>query len=344
VTGRGGVPSNATAVTGNLTVTGQTNGWAVFLGPDPTPSPTSSTINFTAGEVRANGVTVALSNTGTLSATYISSVGNTTDLVFDVTGYFTPENVGATYTALTPARLLDTRSGIGSSGRLAAGVPRTFQVAGRGGVPANATAVTGNLTVTDQTMGWAVFLGPDPSPSPSTSTVNFTAGEVRANGVTVALSSSGSLSATYLSTAGQTTNLVFDVTGYFTPDDSGAKFVPVSPARILDTRVGNGLNGPFVAGKARTFNVTGAGGVPTSAIGVTGNLTVTDQTQAWAVFLGPNPTSSPTTSTVNFSVGQVIANGVTVALGSGGTLSATYLSTTGQTTSLVFDVTGCFAP
>jgi hypothetical protein len=32
----------------------------------------------------------ALSATGTLSATYISTSGNTTDLVFDVTGYFTP--------------------------------------------------------------------------------------------------------------------------------------------------------------------------------------------------------------------------------------------------------------
>jgi hypothetical protein len=33
-----------------------------------------------------------------------------------------------------------------------------------------------------------------------------------------------------------------------------------------------------------------------------------------------------------------------VALGSGGTLAATYISSPGQTTSLVFDVTGYFVP
>ncbi len=50
----------------------------------------------------------------------------------------------------SPARLLDTRIGNGLSGQFSANVPRTFQVGGRGGVPANAVAVTGNLTVTNQ--------------------------------------------------------------------------------------------------------------------------------------------------------------------------------------------------
>ncbi len=71
---------------------------------------------------------------------------------------------------------------------------------------------------------------------------------------------------------------------------------------------------------------------------------MTDQTAPWAVFIGPNPLASPTSSTINFAVGQVVANGVTVALGSGGTLAATYISSSGQTTSLVFDVTGYFVP
>ncbi|MGH2489003.1 MAG: N-acetylmuramoyl-L-alanine amidase, partial [Candidatus Limnocylindria bacterium] len=42
-------------------------------------------------------------------------------------------------------------------------------------------------------------------------------------------------------------------------------FVPLPPARILDTRVGNGLSGPFSAGVPRTFQVTGMGGVPLTA-------------------------------------------------------------------------------
>ena len=101
VTGRGGVPSNAVAVTGNLTVTNQTWSGYVFLGPNPTANPTSSTLNFPVGDNRANEVTVALGAGGTLSATYVAGMG-TTDLVFDVTGYFVPDLTGATYVALTP--------------------------------------------------------------------------------------------------------------------------------------------------------------------------------------------------------------------------------------------------
>jgi hypothetical protein len=210
------VPANATAVTGNLTVTGATSGWAVFLGPDPTASPTSSTINFSQGSVVANNVTVALNSLGKLSATFISTAGNTTDLVFDVTGYFVPGlTSGARYVPLTPARALDTRYGTGLSGAQPANVPATFTVWGNGGVSNIALAITGNLTVTDQTSGWAVFLGPNATYSPTSSTINFAAGQVVANGVTVGLSATGTLSATYISIAGQTTDLVLDVSGYF---------------------------------------------------------------------------------------------------------------------------------
>ena len=124
---------------------------------------------------------------------------------------------GATYHPLTPARLLDTRSGVGLSGKLVANTPATFGVSGRGGVPAGATGVTGNLTVTGSSAGWAVYLGPAPVASPTSSTINFTKGQVLANGLTVALSTAGALSATYMSTTGATTDLVFDVTGFFTP-------------------------------------------------------------------------------------------------------------------------------
>ena len=84
------MPSDATAVTGNVTVVNPTFSWAIYLGPDPITSPTTSTLNFLKGEAKANGVTVALGSGGTLSATYISYAGNTNDLVFDVTGYFVP--------------------------------------------------------------------------------------------------------------------------------------------------------------------------------------------------------------------------------------------------------------
>jgi subtilisin family serine protease len=127
-----------------------------------------------------------------------------------------PDQSGATYVALNPARLLDSRFGNGLAGKFSAGVPRTFQVSGRGGVPANATAVTGNLTVTNVTNSGAAFLGPVAIAAPSSSTLNFPVGDNRANGVTVALGSGGTLSITYLADSGST-DFVFDVTGYFVP-------------------------------------------------------------------------------------------------------------------------------
>jgi hypothetical protein len=344
VAGVDGIPGDATAVTGNVTAVDETAAWAVYLGPVPIASPTTSTINFTKGQIVGNGLTVALGAGGTLSATYMSTAGNTTDLVFDVTGFFTPDASGATYHPMTPARLLDTRNGTGLSAKLAANTPATFAVAGQGGIPGNAVAVTGNVTAVNETAAWAVYLGPVPSASPSTSTINFLKGQIVGNSLTVALGAGGTLSATYMSTAGNTTDLVFDVTGFYTPDASGVAYVPLTPARLLDTRSGVGLSGKLSANTPATFSVAGRGGVPQDAAAVTGNVTVVNETAGWAVFLGPVPIASPTTSTINFLKGQIVGNGLTVALGSGGTLSATYMSTAGNKTDLVFDVSGYFAP
>ncbi len=286
VTG-GVVPSNATAVTGNLTVTGQNSGGYLFLGPVATDNPTSSTLNFPIGDDRANGVTVALGVGGTLSVTMVgpSSAGSAY-VVFDVTGYFAPTG-GATYVPLDPTRLLDTRNGTGGiSGPIGSHVAHTFGVTG-GVVPSNATAVTGNLTVTGQNSGGYLFLGPVATDNPTSSTLNFPIGDDRANGVTVALGVGGTLSVTMVgpSSAGSA-YVVFDVTGYFAPT-GGATYVPLDPTRLLDTRNGTGgISGPIGSHVAHTFGVTG-GVVPSNATAVTGNLTVTGQNSGGYLFLGP---------------------------------------------------------
>ncbi|MEP6681235.1 MAG: hypothetical protein ABJB65_07115 [Chloroflexota bacterium] len=289
-------------------------------------------------------MTAPLGITGLLWATYIATPGAKVDLVFDVTGYFAPDASGATYHALNPTRLLDSRDGTGLSGPFNVRVARTFPVAGIGGVPAGAIAVTGNLTVTQQTAAGYVFLGPVATNTPTSSTLNFPPSDTRANGVTVPLSPSGTLSATFVSSITYAhTHLVFDVTGYFLADASGATYVALTPTRLLDSRTGNGLAGPFYVRAPRTFTVIGRGGVPTNAVAVTGNLTVTQQTKAGYIFLGPVATTTPTSSTLNFPVGDTRANGVTVPLSGSGTLSATFVSGVATAhTQLIFDVTGYF--
>jgi spore germination protein YaaH len=140
--------------------------------------------------------------------------GSRTDYWAAIASTFAPP--ATTYHALPPTRILDTRAGLGA-GRLRMGLPASFAVAGRGGVPATgAVAVTGNLTVVGQTGAGYVSLGPTEVTSPTTSTINVPLGDIRANGVTVQLGS-GRLWAVYRAArSSDTTQLLFDVTGYYT--------------------------------------------------------------------------------------------------------------------------------
>jgi outer membrane protein assembly factor BamB len=346
-----GVPAGAIAVTGNLTVTGQTSSGYLFIGPVATNNPGSSTLNFPVGDDRANAVTVALGAGGTLSITFVApSNGPTAHAIFDVTGYFTPDASGATYHALSPTRALDTRNGTGGlSGPFTNHAARTFTVTGgTSGLPAGATAVTGNLTVTGQTSSGYLFIGPVATNNPGSSTLNFPAGDDRANAVTVALGAGGTLSITFVAPSnGPTAHAIFDVTGYFTADMTGATYHALSPTRALDTRNGTGgLSGPFTNHAARAFTVSGgSSGVPANAIAVTGNLTVTGQTSSGYLFIGPVATNNPGSSTLNFPIGDDRANAVTVALSGTGTLSITFVApSNGPTAHAIFDVTGFFTP
>lgn len=342
ITGSDNIPDGATAVTGNLSVIGPTSNWAVYLGPRPRSYPSSSTINFVRGDTTANGVTVPLSDTGSLSATYMAGAGNTTDLVFDLTGYFTPDTSGATYHALPPARIVDTRKALGLAGKISAGAPNPIAVWGHGGVPLDAVAVTGNLTVVNESTAGAVYLGPSSMAQPDVSTIYFKKVQVVANNVTDLLSPTGTLSATFMASSGST-DLVLDVTGYYSTSPGGGKFVPMTPVRLLDTRVANGLPAKIPANTPRTFHITGRG-VPVEATAITGNLTIVGETGPWAIFLGPSPIAKPGSSNINFVKGDIKANGLTVDLGTGGTLSATYMAGSKDSTQLVLDVSGYFVP
>jgi hypothetical protein len=179
--------------------------------------------------------------------------------------------------------------------------------------------------------------------SPTTSSLNFPVKDVRANGVTVPLNSAGDLSIVYGgASAGATTHVVLDVTGYFLNGTAGATFVPIPPARILDTRVGNGLSGTFKTNTPRTLLVEGRRGIGSSAVAVVGNVTVVGHTKSGYVSLTPTPTATPSVSTINILVGDVRANNFTLDLSNTGTLSGVYKAGSGATTHLVIDATGYY--
>ena len=123
---------------------------------------------------------------------------------------------GRVFSTVTPCRVLDTRNPDGPFGgpALAAGGSRTFAIAGQCGIPSNALSVAVNVTVTAPTSGGFVTVYPGGSPVPPTSTINYSAGQTRANNAVISLGPSGDITAACGQPSG-TVQFILDVTGYF---------------------------------------------------------------------------------------------------------------------------------
>ncbi|HZF10846.1 MAG TPA: PQQ-dependent sugar dehydrogenase [Thermoanaerobaculia bacterium] len=109
-----------------------------------------------------------------------------------------------------PCRAIDTRSGA----PLTPGAPRTLPLAGSCGIPAGAEALAINLTVTGPTAAGFLSVYPSGQTPPPTSTLNFNAGQVRANNAILPLAGGGLDVMAGLPPGGQV-HLVVDVVGYF---------------------------------------------------------------------------------------------------------------------------------
>ena len=84
------------------------------------------------------------------------------------------------------------------------------------------------------------------------------------------------------------------------------------------------------------------GGVGSDAKAIIGNVTVVGQTKAGYVSLTPTPQANPTTSTINFPLGDTRANNFTIDLCGTGSLSGVYKAPAGAKTHLIVDVFGYY--
>ena len=137
VAGSNGVPSNAVAVAVTVTVTGASSSGYATLWPAGEAMPVASTINFGLEDTVSNGAMIRLGGNGRLSV--FSSVA--ADVVLDVTGAWVPASAATSgrFVAVTPQRLLDTRSG----SPLVAGQTKTVTMPA--GVPSDAVAAVVTL-------------------------------------------------------------------------------------------------------------------------------------------------------------------------------------------------------
>jgi hypothetical protein len=135
-------------------------------------------------------------------------------LYFECLGTCEPTPPTDFYT-VTPCRVFDTRelSGPTLGAPLACGTAQSFTVAGKCGVPASATAVSLNLTGTGSIAQGNLRLFAAGCAAPLASTLNYAAGQTRANNA-VAPSGDGGRVSVLCSPSG-TTHVVLDVNGYF---------------------------------------------------------------------------------------------------------------------------------
>ena len=245
---------------------------------------------------------------------------------------------GGSYEALSPARIVNTRTGLGVAAR---GPTRRLVVsaAGRSGVPeAGVSAIAVNVTVTGGSVPGVVTAYPTDSPGPHTSNVKFLRRQTVSRMAVVPLNGAGQ----FTLDASAPAQLVVDVEGYFTSPDAagtGGLFNPLGPARIMDSRSRSGPGAPG-PGDVSVMQVTGLGGVPATGVSaVVINTTITGPTSAGYVTEYPTGSPLPATSTVNFSAGETLANRAIVPVGTGGMIN---VYNDAGVTPLAIDVSGYF--
>jgi len=344
----GGVPANADAVIMNVTVTEPTADGFITVYPTGTARPTASNLNFVAGQNIANLVTAKVGTGGQVN---IYNFAGNTHVLFDVVGYF-PAGGGATslsanaaqggeFVPLSPARVLDTRSG---SGPLGPNSSLDLQVTGNGGVPATGVAaVVMNVTGTNTTAPGFLTAWPTGQARQTTSTLNFVAGQSVPNLAVVPIGTGGKVS---IYNFDGNTDVIADVVGYYTAAGvtvpGGGLFHAMSPLRFLDTRP-EADNKTLEDGGTVTTPIVGLAGIPAEAVGVVANVTATNTTVPGFLTVFPAGSAVPGTSSLNFTGHEPgVPNLVMSKLGSGAIDIFNF--SPGGTTDAIVDVVGWYGP
>ena len=335
LTGLAGIPtSGVAAVVFNLTAVSPTTGGFLSAYPAGTVRPTASTLNFVSGQTVANEVIATLGTSG--KVTIYNNAGNT-HVLADISGWFATDSY---YTGLTPARVLDTRAGVGApKAPVGPGQSIDIQVTGHNGIPTTgAAAVAVNITATAPTAQTYITAYPTGDARPGTSNLNLDAGQTTAVLAVTKLGTDGKI--TLYNNSGNT-QLIADITGWFT---TTGQYTPLIPARVLDTRPDST---PFTAGQTRTVDVAGPDGdsrIPTTAGSVVLSVTAVAPTASGFLTVYPSGTTRPAVSTVNYTAGHTVSNLVIVRLTAGSTpvTSVNIYNGAGGDTHVLVDVLGWF--
>ncbi|MCX2749530.1 hypothetical protein OOZ51_17170 [Arthrobacter sp. MI7-26] len=220
--GSTGVPTDASAVVVNLTVTESTSYGFITAYPSGSLKPNVSNQNYGTGQTVPNLAVVPVGPDGTVTIANTSS--GTAQIIADVVGFFLPgtPTISGAFARVSPVRLVDTRTDGGPVVN-AGTVP--VQVVGVNGIPQNASGVWVNLTVTEPTtFGYFMARGYR-APWTFTSNLNFSDRQTIANMAYVPIGADGKVEIqTILSQhminwtpVMETSQVIVDVFGYTLP-------------------------------------------------------------------------------------------------------------------------------
>lgn len=337
VAGRAGVPAQGvSAVVLVVRVSGAPSSGQVSTWATGDPRPGAASLTYGARQPVTRTVVARVGREGRVSL----AAQTTGRLWISVSGWF---GEGSGVRPLTPARLLDRRAGgstvagRGGGGPLRPGGVLDVQVRGRGGVPADASAVLLNVTAVSPAKAGHVTAWAGGIARPAASALSYRSRTTTTGLVLAGVGSRGRVS---LSTSTAAV-LVVDVVGWVPATGLAA----VSPARLLDGRRGQrtvdgrGAGGGPLRGTI-DLPVAGRGGVPAAGARAV-VLTVTALPLAAGGQLTAWPTGAPRPATSQLEhLPRETTSGLIVAeLGRGGRVS---LSTSTPAYVLV-DVVGWFA-
>jgi len=252
------------------------------------------------------------------------------------------------FTPVVPLRLMDTRSDpayhVGSQHRFGLNESQSLVVAGGGlsPVPVDATAVVVNVTAVGPTDGSHVDVWPTGTSQPDVSNLNFVAGQTVPNLVKVKVGAGGQIS---LFNRNGSVDVLVDVVGYYRADPEAARYTPIVPNRVVDTRADPAYHvGPLSRlgdhSDPRSLTVTGGStGVPIGASAIVANVTVVDPSAASHLDVWPDGSAHPNSSNLNYGPGQTVANLVVVKVSAGGKID---LVNQNGSVDVIVDIVGYF--
>ena len=360
------VPPEATAVAYNLTVTGQTASGFASVVPADTPDlwqPSASTINWVRPQQTiANGYIGKIADGGV--KVFVGGNGSA-QVLMDLVGYYVPRDAvgdqvspladspptpASVFVAIPPRRVYASAENGGPIAGGGQGLSTPVRVDLSSVLPAGASAVAYNLTVTNTVRTGYLLVAPAGQvPEPNTSTLNWTPSISLANASFSAVGDDRSLDV-YAGGSGSA-QFLMDVTGYFIPASDvpegqiGTMFFPVDPSRAYDSRIAQGLliANPATGGLGppRIVSVSLGGLLPLGTRAIAYNLTATGNTATGYLTVGPDRDAAPATSNLNWTPGtSTVANGSVVGIDEARQVTTWAGGRTG--TQLIIDIGGYY--